>query len=442
MRAHGVVNWKDNLPSLLRQAAEEDRYVREFLEKSFLLESHFTRISPLDYWEKCLPERIVLVRDKDLRDELPHMAHIRLIERIPRDDLFSLLRFNRELARYTYVPYQVFFKDFPRMDLLKEVRAFVVDLDRVSPKGVKMFIRKVLPSLQVKPNFLVNSGHGLHLVWMLRVPVEAYRWRRPYLKAILKRLQDLFDGENFPWRVDRRPLTQAYRLPGFPTKLQKAELDAEAFIVRPDFVMIEELEDWFDLHPESSAMEKNVSSSQEHRIRDHRRRLEKVAYFPNARGLFDWLLNRVWKEGTKEGHRYLTMCALVVAAWKSRVPLKRVREELEMLVDAWNELTEYGRYQHPVKPKEIDKALKLYNSKATLVRREVLEEWTGLPMPKQKRNGLSREAHIKKMNFIRTLHKEEKAKQAREMKKQGIPVSQIALRLGVSRRTVLRYLQG
>jgi len=442
MSGHSVANWKNTLPSHLRQAAEKDRYVREFLQKSAFLATHFPRVAPLDYWEKCLPERIILVRDKDIRDELPHMGHVRLIERVWKDDLDSILLFNRELARYTYVPYQVFFDDFPREELLREVRAFVVDLDRVSPKGVQMFVQKVLPTLQVQPNFLVNSGHGLHVVWMLKTPVQAYRWRKPYLKAIQEELQNLIDGKTFPWDVDRRPLIQAYRLPGFPTKLQGAELDAEAFLVRPSFAMVEELEEWFNLRPKRPAMVKSFLPPEEHRRRHYERRLEKVTYLPNARGLFDWLLRRVWKEGTQEGKRYLTMCALVVAAWKSRVPLNRVREELEMLVDAWNELTEHGRYRHRVKPKEIDKALSLYNSKATLVRREVLAEWTGLSIPKRKRNGLSREAHIKKMNLIRSLHKDERAKKAREMKRQGFPVSQIASRLGVSKRTVFRYLQG
>lgn len=54
-----------------------------------------------------------------------------------------------------------------RYEALREVFAFIIDLDNVSSDGVKGVVERI-ETFELKPNYIVNSGNGIHLYYVLK----------------------------------------------------------------------------------------------------------------------------------------------------------------------------------------------------------------------------------------------------------------------------------
>ena len=126
-----------------------------------------------------------------------------------------------------------------------------------------------------------------------------------------------------------------------------------------------------------------------------RRKRQKIVGWKTNRAFYDYALENC-RNKTKEGHRYLSMCALSVIAYKCGVDQDELERDLEKLLPEYNK----GAVRQ-IKPKEIQSAMKMYNEKAMATPRESLEHWQGWEYHPIKRNGRKRADHIKLMNFVR-----------------------------------------
>lgn len=63
--------------------------------------------------------------------------------------------------------------------------ALIFDLDSVEPENVVNFFSGARFGLYPYPNYVVESGHGLHLYYLLEEPVDLY----PNIKTQLKELK-------------------------------------------------------------------------------------------------------------------------------------------------------------------------------------------------------------------------------------------------------------
>ena len=88
------------------------------------------------------------------------------------------------------------------------------------------------------------------------------------------------------------------------------------------------------------------------------------------RGFYEYCLYNVWKK-TAQGRRYLAMVGLVIVAYKTGIEKAVVEEDLNNLVEHYNEIGATFR------TREVDKALRAYNQKAILTSSETLEDYFG-----------------------------------------------------------------
>jgi hypothetical protein len=70
-----------------------------------------------------------------------------------------------------------------------ETRALWADLDLKNFQGGEAEALEVVKAFPPKPSFVVKSGHGWHLYWLLRKPVAASPELEAYLKGIAKALR-------------------------------------------------------------------------------------------------------------------------------------------------------------------------------------------------------------------------------------------------------------
>ena len=156
----------------------------------------------------------------------------------------------------------------------------------------------------------------------------------------------------------------------------------------------------------------------------------KVEFIPNGDPKFYSHCNARIGLETPVGNRYLSLFALAVVAYKCRIPEDRLREDIETLFDAFNEISPFDRMHI----NEIEKALTGYNKKATLTPKEQLEEWFGFEFRKNKRNGRKQKEHLEMARDIKSARTTRlTAKKVRDLIGQGLNKSQIAKALGMSR---------
>ena len=70
--------------------------------------------------------------------------------------------------------------------LLQSTSCLYIDLDHVAAKQLRRLCDADF--FGHRPTYLVNSGNGVHLVYVLQEPVQTYDWARRLLKRIHRAL--------------------------------------------------------------------------------------------------------------------------------------------------------------------------------------------------------------------------------------------------------------
>ena len=398
--------------------------LREWEEKQRVLAYFCKEIDPISYVRRFFPDPLIGIFPESERR----------VAVIPHSELIGALIWARTDF---YAPYQAFFRNWYRSGTLQEVRAVVVDLDWAKPDKLEEFCGVVMPKLHCRPSLAVLSGEGVHLIYLLDPPIQALRRYRELLEEIGRKVQYKFKIKKFGWKVDVHPLIHPYRVPGSATKIGTR---ARGYLVHDPVrcVTLKELAEWVGVDLPDTVYEelvegKRVGRRAENRPRRAKKSAKGVTYLPRAHpGLYNRIFEKILYD-VREGHRYLSLCALVVAGWKAAIPREQVERDVHWLAE---ELSLRG--SHPVTEREVRKALKMYNEKAVRVRRIVLERWLGVPLPGQIRHGRRREEHLRRVHAQRR----GQAKALTELyltRYPDLPITEVARRAGLSRTTIYKY---
>ena len=115
------------------------------------------------------------------------------------------------------------------------LHAFAIDLDGVGPEQLGNILKQIRnvhdPELPLwvslpQPTFIVNSGTGIHLYYVLDKPVPLIPRFIPFLQDFKEKLTDYVWRDTTSFLEDKQfqGIYQPYRMPGTPTKLNgKAE---------------------------------------------------------------------------------------------------------------------------------------------------------------------------------------------------------------------------
>lgn len=295
-----------------------------------------------------------------------------------------------------------YFKGYYNAKGLMDVYAFVVDLDSCWSGGLDSVLRNgwqnsTKGNYHLPPTYIVNSGTGLHLYFVLQRPVPAFSKQMLELKNLYRKVAMHQSMRPF---VGARPevhwVGQTFRMPGtlskqgfavrafkmdFGKKYDIQEL-AAAYEVDYKFRYRGEHEDY----PEFENQKKEYSGT------------KKKGWYTN-RAFFDYCVRAV-PDKTQQGHRYMTMCALSAIAFKCHVPKWELKDTLTGFLPDWNK----GKVgTDRVERWEVNAAMKMYNERAYEMRREVIEEYFGWEFKPIKRNGRKRSEHLKRARLVQTM---------------------------------------
>jgi len=307
--------------------------------------------------------------------------------------------------------------------------AFAFDLDGVGMKQISDVVyqmqtystrlnREVEQHSPVA-NIIVNSGHGLHLYYLLKTPIPLYKENQELLNRIKHQLTNLLWNEATSSLDDRQyqGIFQGFRLPGTQTKFGKT---IRAFYnEESELFTIEELNEWAG----GVLTEKEIEQlkKQEYRpdgitLKEAERRwpewyervvihgIKQPKKWHVKRDLYDWWLRRLHndQEPIKSGHRYFCLMALATYAIKCDIPFEELKTDTLSLVEKMESLTD-SEDNHFTEQDALD-ALQAYKVGYCTFPKNSIDYLTGLRMPEGvRRNGRKQNIHLTRARTLRDL---------------------------------------
>ena len=160
--------------------------------------------------------------DKDGKQLMKRIMHRYTIH----DDLgqMELLR-NKSIAENTFMflaPVSYFGKTRDHRNA-RYLHAFMIDLDYVGDMQLENLLHQMKRGVIPQANYLVSSGTGLHVVYMLKDPIPLMTRYVPGLQVIKRALTDrvwnAHTSRSDPEKKQYQGIYQGFRMVGSPTKL-------------------------------------------------------------------------------------------------------------------------------------------------------------------------------------------------------------------------------
>lgn len=322
--------------------------------------------------------------------------------------------------------------------------AFNTTMDEMSAMGV---IGHYGEAYYPQPNIIVNSGHGLHLYYLLDAPVAMFTDNCAILsrikRALIERIWNTFTSTIE--QPQYQGIYQGYRVPGTKTKF--GEVVTAWYVRNRDYYTLEELnlnlswksdkgkmlmtaDEISQLNGKGQYTPNRVTLEEaKRRWPDWYQRVvvkgEKGGQWKVSRRVYEWFLRQLTTEQARKvvvGHRYHCIRCLAAMAWKCRfdvvikknqrrpIELKGVTFE-ELKKDAYSLLEVFESKtqsdDNHFTSADIEAALLGYGDTMFKMTKKTLALLSGLDVPIGPRhNWRSQDVHLKRARALRDLDRE------------------------------------
>ena len=299
--------------------------------------------------------------------------------------------------------------------------AIAIDLDGVTPEKLEgLFWMMERPKYFLTPNIIVNSGHGLHIYFLLEEPVPLYNedtWKAlTKLKHNLTALMWRPESSTIPKaQTQFQPILQAFRLPGTLTKFGTEITAWECIGVKP--YTIEQLN---SVLPGSYALTEAEIGS----IKGYPYNPDKITLEEAKRRFPEWYQNRVvekkrvgktwhvkravydwWRGRLREGHvnlvghRYWSIMVLFIYAAKCKIPFAEAMEDAMSYLGKFDSLT--NTEDNHFTEEDIQAASKAYHDNSCKFPIKKIEALTLFRIDSpSRRNGRTQKEHLLRARVV------------------------------------------
>lgn len=299
------------------------------------------------------------------------------------------------------------------------MNALIFDLDGVGENEIRNLLHrftldpKTLRSLPV-PTFLVASGTGVHLYYVLDEPADLF----PNIKLQMKSLKHDLTFKIWEYKATSREksiqyqsINQGFRMVGSINEKHGNEIRAFRTGNRVSIAYLNR----YVIDPKNQVdLQKRFRPSKMTREQaklTYPEWYQRVIVQGNKKpkrwdisgkvngddpyALYHWWMRQV--DQVKGGHRYFFLMSMAIYAAKCDVPKAKLVEDLH---DVYEELKEI-EHTNPMKPEDIKSALEAYSKDYYNFTIDDIEKITEIRIERNKRNGRKQKDHIKIMNFVR-----------------------------------------
>lgn len=307
--------------------------------------------------------------------------------------------------------------------------AFAFDLDGVGIKQLRDVIHqsrtdaisrvdgKIIKQHSPQANIIVNSGHGLHLYFLLETPVALYKENIPLLRKMKMAMTNVLWNEFTSSLKDKQyqGIFQGFRLPGTLTKFGEKirafhNTDAPRYTLRElnSYLGSGMLSDQELKQLEGKAPYNPVGVTLDEAKRQWPDWYEKVVVCGDKRpkkwhikrDLYDWWLRRLRdpNEDIVQGHRYFCLLALAIYAEKCDIDESELRTDAYSLLKRMDDKTDDE--DNHFTEQDIEDALMGYKIYYCTFPRNSIKYLTGLDIKENRRNGRKQVAHLARARAV------------------------------------------
>ena len=295
--------------------------------------------------------------------------------------------------------------------------ALIFDLDGVSAKRLSTFFRQCSVGFVPSPNYIVFSGHGLHLYYIFQEPLPLF----PNIKLQLKDLK--YGLTRRIWNQytssiknpQYQGINQGFRVAGGKTKSGCSFPRSLVFRYREEFFELEEL-NRFVLDEQKIDTSKLFRETKytladakvkfpewyERVVLNHDHSVKKwdiagKVHGDNPYALYDWWHGQIMS-GATYGHRYFCIMVLTIYAVKCDVPKDRLEKDAMDLIDY---LTTLGDESFTVA--DVQSALECYDDRYCTFPLKDIIKLSAIDVQRNKRNGRKQEQHMAVLRAIQNV---------------------------------------
>ena len=394
-----------------------------YTEKNTYLRQFFEEIEPYDFYRYIFPVG-TFERKGHFEDSKPNAIAVS-IDR-GNNGIALEIEGNGNAKRYTVTDELQEIDDFVGTDFTimspisyfgrrrtgKNARylyAIVFDLDGVGMPQLRDVIHQMSNNILPKATFIVNSGTGLHLYYVLDDAIPMFPQNQKYLKELKYSLtRQIWNRYTSTIKEPQiQGIMQGFRVIGSSSKLGK-NFPVVAFAFG-DKISVDEL---ISFIPDSNGerqkvqgiMTKSRLSIEEAKEKYpdwYERRIvrkERRGRWTIKRDLYDWWLNRI-KSEIKVGHRFYGIMTLAIYAKKCCIDEKELRADAYSLLELYDEMSveDINRFTKD----DIQCALEMYNEDYVTFPRDDIAKLSGLQIEKNKRNYLKQDEHLQIARAVR-----------------------------------------
>ena len=350
--------------------------------------------------------------------------------------------------------------------------AMIFDLDGVTDKTLNAFLNGAYEvDAYPIPNYIILSGHGVHLYYLFEEPIPLFPNLKIQLKEFKYALTDrLWNAYTSTYKSrQKQGINQGFRVIGGKTKKDAPEQRVRAFQINthpftltqlaeyvPDAMRVDENKLFRESKMSLKEAQKKYPEWYERVVvgKDKskaRWRIEEKVNGDNPYALYDWWKKKV-REGAAYNHRYFCVMCLAIYGAKCNVPQEQVEKDAYEFVPFLNSINP----SEPFTESDVESALECYDHRYCTFPIKDIEVISAIPIPRNKRNGRPQKTHMKIISSTRDVlypEGEWRNKDGRPVgsgtKEQAVreymvahpeaSVSEIAKALGVSRPTVYKY---
>ena len=292
--------------------------------------------------------------------------------------------------------------------------AITFDLDGVDMPQLRDTFHQMNRGFIPAATFVVNSGTGLHLYYVLESPVAMYPQNQKFLKelkyVLTRRIWNRFTSNIKEPQV--QGVLQGFRVVGSGTKLGKDYPVVAYRYGKP--VSLEYLLQYVpdtngDLQRVTGILEKGTMSIEEAKKKYpdwYERRVvrgERRGRWTVKRDLYDWWLRKIETE-IHVGHRFYGIMTLAIYAVKCSIDEDELRRDADRLMKIFDEMSYEDSNRFTVE--DVVKALEMYNENFVTFPRADIAKYSCIPIPPNKRNWRKQDEHLQWCRIIQKANDE------------------------------------
>ena len=347
------------------------------------------KANPLGYWKN----------NKDTK------GHYRILF----DDTFEETIKEMQKADFCIVNGIAYFGRKNLQSHASKMYAMIFDLDGVTEETLRTFLHSAFAKdfkIYPLPNYIILSGHGIHLYYIFETPIPLY----PNIKFQLKEMKYALTTKLWnrytttEWRnVQYQGINQGFRVIGGKTKIDGVKVRAFQMNTHP--FSLGQLNEY--IPQENRIDEAKLWKERKYTLAQAKEKFPEWYSEVVVNGgyqkwnikedLYYWWIGKI-QEGASVGHRYFCIMTLTIYAVKCGID----REQLERDICGLMPYLYYlGGEDNPFTESDVVSALECFDERYRKFPRKDLEKITGIDIPPNKRNKRKRADHIKLMNYVR-----------------------------------------